>query len=143
MLEPARLRQVAQGGKPWPVARWIVGERRHRHQPRDRQRRAGDEVVELGGGDACLSGLLGEVDLDQDAQAGAGKRAVASQLAQRRLGRDRVDQTHMRHDQAHAPALQPTDEVPREQLAVRRDLDLQILGAVLAHHADPCLGEHG
>jgi len=30
-----------------------------------------------------------------------------------------------------------------EQLAVRRDLDLQILGAVLAHHADPCLGEHG
>ena len=36
------------------------------------------------------------------------------------LGGDRVDQPHVRDDQAHAPALQLPDEVPLEQLSVQR-----------------------
>ncbi len=43
-----------------------------------------------------------------------------------------MDQAHVRHDQAHAPALQLADEVPLEQLAVRGDLLLEVLRAVLA-----------
>ena len=47
---------------------------------------------------------------------------MALELAQGRLGGDRVDQAHVGHDQAHAPALQLADEVPLEQLSVRGDL---------------------
>src|SRR5579863_4868482 len=47
----------------------ILGERRHRHQPRDFDGRTGDEGVELAGGDSGLSLLAADVDLDQDPQA--------------------------------------------------------------------------
>ncbi len=53
-----------------------------------------------------------------------------------------MDQAHVRHDQAHTPALQLADEVPLEQLSVRGHLRLEVLGAVLADEADAGLGEH-
>jgi PLP dependent protein len=46
-------------------------------------------------------------------------RTSGRAIAQRRVGRDRVDQPHVRHDLLHAPALQLPDEVPLEQRAVR------------------------
>ena len=116
-------------------------ERRHRHQPRHRDGRARDERVELVGRDARLALLAGDVHLDQDAQARARALAVALELAQRRVGGDRVDQPHVRHDRAHAPALQLADEVPLEQIAVRGHLRSQVLRAVLPDQADAGLGK--
>ena len=82
------------------------------------------------GGDTGLARLARQVDLDQDAQARAGELAVALELAQRGVRGDGVDQTDMRNDQPHAPALQLTDEVPLEQLSMRGRLGLEVLGAV-------------
>src|SRR5205814_8298982 len=47
----------------------------------------------------------------------------------------RVDQPRVRHDRAHAAALQLPDEVPREQPAVGLVLALELLRAVLADDA--------
>ncbi len=72
-----------------------------------------------------LPGSRDDVDLDQDAQAGARQVAVKVERAQRGLARERVDQTHVRHNQAHAPALQLPDEIPFEQLSVGGRLRLR------------------
>ncbi len=66
---------------------------------------------------------------------------MALELAQRGLGRERVDQAHVRDDLAHPPALELADEVPFEELAVCGDLLLELLRAVLAHQANARLGE--
>ena len=50
-------------------------------------------------------------------------------------------QPHERRDDLDLAALQVADEVPRERVAVRGDLRLQVLRAVLADRRDPGLRE--
>ena len=84
-------------------------------RPDDADRAAGDEVGELGGRDAPLPLLFGDVDLDQHLGLG---RAVAAELLERRVGADRVDQPHQRQDLLDLAALQVADEVPGEVVGV-------------------------
>ena len=74
-----------------------------------------------------------EVHLDQDREPGRASSRAALELAQRRVRGDRVDHADVREDRAHLAALQLADEMPLEQLAVRRPLLLQVLCAVLSH----------
>ena len=69
------------------------------------------------------------------------RRRVLLEPAQRRIGRDRVDQAHARRDVLHLAALERADEVPLEQVAVGVLLRGQLLSAVLADQGDPGLGQ--
>ncbi len=69
--------------------------------------------------------------------------AVALERLHGGLAGERVDEAHVGHDQGHAAALEPADEVPGEELAVGGHLLLEILGAVLTHESHPRLGKLG
>ena len=99
-------------------------------RPADGDRAALEERVELGRRDAALALLAGDVDLDEHARArgGAWRRSCSSTESRA----DRVDEAHERRDLLDLAALQVADEVPRERVAVRGDLRLEVLRAVLA-----------
>src|ERR687893_36152 len=85
------------------------------------------------GGDPRLPLLPRHVDLDEDLRLG---RAVPLELAQRRVGGDRVDELDVREDDLDLSALQLADEVPAE-LRVRGGLRHEVLRAVLPQELDP------
>ena len=115
-----------------------LGERRHRHQPADRSRAAGDEVAELRGRDPRLALLARDVHLHEHFA-----RRVLLELLESGVARDRVDQTHARGHVAQLARLEGADEVPLgERVAPEPILLLdQALRAVLADDGDAGLGE--
>ena len=89
-------------------------------------------------GDAALALLAGDVDLDQHLGL---RLAVASELLERRVGGDRVDQAAERQQLLDLAALQVADEVPLEGVAPALALGGQVLLAVLADQRHPGLGQ--
>ena len=131
--------ELAKGGEVRAAGLRILRVGRHRHQPRDRDRAARDEVAELGGSDPGLGLLPRDVDLDEHLRL---RRAVLPEPAQRRVGGDRVDELHVREDVLDLAALELADEVPAERAGVRLGLGDEVLRAVLAQQRHARLGEH-
>src|SRR5215208_4140138 len=111
LLETVLARQLAQRGEVRPARLGVVRERRHRHQPEDRDRGAFEEALELARRDPGLVLLARHVDLEQDPRR---VRRMALELRQRRVRRDRVDQLDERRDLLDLAALQLADEVPAQ-----------------------------
>ena len=136
---PCSAASSARRAKCGREASGSLGERRHRHQPADPHRAAGDELAELGHGSTPpLPSSPATLTSTRISVSGV---AVALELLEHRLGGDRVDQPHQRHDPLHLAALHVADEVPGEAVAAALVLGLEVLEAVLADQLDPGLGE--
>ena len=116
----------------------VRAEWRHRHQTADPDRAALDEGGQVVGRHSSLALLGGDVDLDQDFGL---RSAVLAELAQDRVGGDRVDEAAERQHLLQLAALQVADEVPLEGVTPALLLGDEILLAVLADQGDAGLGQ--
>ena len=139
---PARPRSrasVASAAKCAPAALRIGRQRRHRHQPGDRDRAAGDERVELARRDSVLARLARDVDLDEDREVRAAHGAPSSRRAES-LATEWISSTCSTISLTLRDCSAPM-KCQRSRPGACVDLLEQILGAVLPDEGHPGLGE--